>query len=172
MVDTRIGDTVSSALGTTSHVVGVAAALLTPNMLVADETQRQVRGGVTAIGFDPSHAGPLGDLRTATGLPAPEGALAPNQLYLNRGLAQLLFARPGDTITLYSEHWPGKRYRFTVRDIVTGGVVGDPSAIVLPLPALQKLLDVRGQANHIYLANAGDGLTAVGYSDEQPERLQ
>lgn len=172
MFDAHIGDTVANALGTTPHVAGVAPVLLTPNILVADETQRQVRGGVTAIGFDPSHAGPLGALRTARGVPAPAGALAPNQLYLNRGLAQLLFARPGDTITLYSEHWPGKRYRFTVRDIVTGGVVGDPSAIVLPLPVLQQLLDVSGKVNHIYVANAGDGLTGVGYSDEVRERLE
>src|SRR5579862_3295120 len=112
---------VADALAGDANVAGVAPTLHLANLLVADETSRQVRGGVAGFGFDASGAGPLGDLRTATGAAAPPGALNAGELYLNAGLQQALDARPGDQLELYAANWAGKRYGFHVRAVVGGG---------------------------------------------------
>ncbi len=154
-------------------VAGVEPALALPNMLVVDETARQVRGGVMGLGLVPDHAGPLGDLRTTTGNhSAPVGQLQPDEAYLNANAGELLGARPGDTLYLYSAYWSGHRYRFRVRDIVSGGPLGDRPSIVLPLDTLQTLLGVPAGVNRIYIANTGDGLSGVGASDHIATRVE
>jgi putative ABC transport system permease protein len=144
------------------QVAGVTSALLVQDVLVADETSGQVRGRVGALALDPEGGGALVDLRAASGnAPTPIDTLAPDEVYLNRNAATLLNAHPGDTLTLYSSRWPGKRYSARVREIVTGGPLGDPPAIVLPLETLQRYVNTPGQINRIYIANVGDGLTGV-----------
>ena len=152
-------------LGHDPQISGMAPSLVVPNILVADETARQVRGGVTALAFIPDHAGPLGDLRTLDGADASPSTLGPTDVYLNRNLAALLGGGAGHSLYLYSVLWPGHRYAFHVRSVVTGGPLGDAPAIVMPLPALQQLVNAGGEINHIYIANAGNGLSGVGYSD-------
>lgn len=157
---------VEQALAHHPEVVGVAPTLVVTNTLVADETAREVRGGAAAIGMRPDNAGVLGALRdTTTGAPRSLLALGPQDVYLNRRLAADLNARPGDTVALYSVAWPGQRFRFHVRAIVTGGLLGDAPAITLALPALQRAAAAPESINHIYIANAGDGLSGVGRSD-------
>lgn len=160
-----IGDSIVTNLSGQEHVAGVAPALVVPNVLVADETARQVRGGVSGVGMLASGEGPLGDLRRPTNAPAPVSALAADEVYLNSSTAQLVNASAGDTIYLYSTRWPGKRYTYRVRAIVTGGPLGDVPSLVLPLDQLQSIVNARGSINHVYVANQGNGLTGVGYSD-------
>jgi putative ABC transport system permease protein len=160
-----VGEDATRVLTRTPHVAGVAPALVVPNVLVADESARQVRGGVTALALVTGAAGPLGALRTPANVPAPPQALAPGELYLNTSTAQLLNASSGDTVFLYSTRWPGHRYHFTVRAIVTGGPLGDNPSLVMPLSQLQDLVHASGRINHVYIANTGNGLTGVGYSD-------
>ena len=167
----EVGASVRDALDSSPHVAGVAPALVVPNLLVADETARQVRGGVSGLGLAPQNGGPLTDLRDATRAPAPVGALTAGQVYLNTSVATLLNAHAGDTIALYSTLWPGHRYRYTVRAIVSGGPLGDSPSLVLPLATLQGVAGANGQINHIYVANAGNGLTGVGYSEEIEDRI-
>ncbi len=160
------GDDAAAGLRGNPKVAGVAPALVMQNLLVADQTARQVRGTVLAFGLSGNRGGPLTDLRALNGTTAdPVSALGSHELYLNRNLAFVLNAHPGDTIYLYSDQWPGQREQFHVRDVATGGVLGDMPAIVLPLATLQGLAHAPGRINHIYVANAGDGLTGVGYSD-------
>ena len=154
------------------QVAGVAPALLVQDLLLADETSGQVRGRVGALAMDPAGGGALVDLRAASGnAPTPIDALAPDEVYLNRNAATLLNAHVGDTLTLYSSHWPGKRYSARVRAIVTGGPLGDPPSIVLPLATLQRYADAPGQINRIYIANAGDGLTGVARTDAVSDKI-
>jgi putative ABC transport system permease protein len=54
-------------LGHDPQIAGMAPALVVPNTLVADQTARQVRGGVIALAFLPGNAGPLASLRSASG---------------------------------------------------------------------------------------------------------
>ncbi|WIG57289.1 MAG: hypothetical protein OJF49_000033 [Ktedonobacterales bacterium] len=160
------GQLAASALDGNPHVAGVAPSLVISNLLVADETARQVRGGVTAVAMDGSQAGTLGALEDVHGRLASVNALGSEDAYLNATTGALLNAQPGDVLYLYSTKWPGHRYQFTLRAIVTGGPLGDSPAIVLPLTTLQNLLGAPNHINHIYIANTGDGLTGVSYSDD------
>jgi len=161
------GDRVQHALGDNAMVAGIAPALVAPDTLVADTTARQVRGGVSAIGLTSEAGGPLSAFHSvATGAATPPQALGNGEVYLNSNLASLINAHVGDSVTLYSIHWIGQRYTFHVRAIVTGGLLGDAPQIVLPIAALQTMTQQPASINHIYIANAGNGLTGVGYSDE------
>lgn len=166
-----IGDSITESLKGQPHVASVAPALVVPDVLVADETARQVRGGVSSLGLDGNSAGPLANLRAAGNLPAPVTALGPNQLYLNVSTAQLLNASAGDTLYLYSTRWPGKRYTFTVRAVVSGGPLGDAPSLVMPLGHLQSVVHAEGSINHVYVANAGNGLTGVSYSNAITDQI-
>jgi putative ABC transport system permease protein len=153
-------------------VAGVAPALSLSDLLVADVTSRQVRGGVAGLGLATSAAGPLGALHTTGGAAASPDALPAGTIYLNTGLAQLLSAHAGDTLQLYSASWAGQRFTYTVRAAVSGGPLGAAPAVVLPLAELQRIAGRAGQINHIYIANAGDGLSGVAQSDEVVDRLR
>ena len=159
------GSDVRRALAGDARVAGVEPALVVPGLLVADETARQVRGGVSGMALVTDAAGPLGDLRTQNGAAEDAGHLASGAVDLNTSTAQLLNARAGDTIFLYSALWPGKRYGYHVHAIVTGGPLGDAPALLLSLPTLQQLVGADFEINRIYVANTGDGLTGIGYSD-------
>ncbi len=160
-----IGDTVSEALRGDQQVAGVAPALTLSDVLIADETTKQVRGGVTGLGMDAAQAGPLGDLRDSGGGVSPSDALLPGQVYLNANLARLLTAKPGDALYLYSSLWPGARYPAQVKAVVTGGPLGEGPELVAPLATLQRYAQAGSQINNIYIANVGNGLTGVGNSD-------
>lgn len=165
------GKVVARSLAHDPRVAGVAPALQVDGLLVADASSRQVRGSVAGLALDSSSAGPLGDLRAASGQHVTPAMLAPDEVYLNGSTATLLNAHPGDVLYLYSSHWPGQRYRFRLRAEVSGGPLGDAPAVVLSLQALQGLAHASDLINHIYVANAGDGLTGVGYSDAVATRI-
>ena len=159
------GTRLEGQLGNDPQIAGLAPSLVAPNTLVADLSARQVRGGVTAVGFVPDQAGPLGNLHTLSGASASVSDLASGQAYLNHNLALLLGSKAGNTLSLYSSLWPGHRYTFHVAGVVTGGLLGDTPTIVLPLAQLQQILQAPGEINHIYISNAGNGLSGVHYSD-------
>ena len=169
----RAGSIVRQALAGDAQVAGVAPALVVPNVLISDTTARQVRGGVSATALDPTTAGPLADLHAVHGAAAtPIDALSPSQIYLNRTLGQLLNAQVGDQVYLYSSEWPGQRFPFTVRGIVTGGALGEAPALVLPLPALQRAASAPDSINRIFIANAGAGLSGVANSNAIARRIR
>lgn len=162
----KYGERVVRVLAGDPRVDGVAPALTMDELLVADETSRQVRGKVTGLALETREAGPLADFRSvATGKIASPDALGDREVYLNRALAQMLNARPGDSIYLYSKQWPGERYGFTVRDVITGGITGSTPQLVAPLPVLQTLMAEYGAVSAVYIANHGEGLAGLGYSD-------
>src|SRR5262249_27626303 len=99
-------------------------------------------------------------------------ALADNQVYLNPSTAKLLSAQAGDTLYLYSSAWPGRRFQFTVLAVVSGGPLAVRPSVLLPLAKLQSLLDAEGQVNRVYIANTGDGISGVSYSDGIANRLR
>jgi len=87
LFSTDFSTTLQGQLGNDPQIAGIAPSLVVPNVLVADETARQVRGGVTALAFIPDQAGPLGDLRSLGGSEASPSALGQGEVYLNRNLA-------------------------------------------------------------------------------------
>src|SRR6185312_5737127 len=98
----------------------------------------------------------------------------PNQVYLNQTTAQLLNARSGDTLYLYSQRWPGKRYPVTVVAIVSNdGLVGDSPFILSQLSTFQNIEESRNQINQIFIANSGGGgVSGVGLSGSVTQALQ
>ncbi len=166
LFSTDISTRLEGQLGNDPQIAGMAPSLVAPNTLVADMTARQVRGGVTALAYIPDHAGPLGALHSIEGAPVSVSSLAGNQVYLSRNLAVLLGSKTGDTLTLFSSLWPGERYTYHVADVITGGLTGDAPAILLPLAQLQQMLQAPGEINHVYVANAGNGLSGVRYSNQ------
>jgi putative ABC transport system permease protein len=168
----RFGTRVSGLLANDPNVAGVAPALETSNILVADETARQVRGGVLGVGIDATTGGTLTELSTVeTQTAAPVESLGTNEIYLNRTLGKLLNAHAGDAIYLYSTDWPGKRFLVHVSGIVQGGFLGESPTFVANLPTMQKITEAGAGINAIYIANTGNGLSGVNASDEVVSRL-
>ncbi len=154
-----------NALAPDQHVADVEAAIELPNVLVEDETTRQVRGDVLAVGIDPTAKGTLADVRdAASGSSRPITSLSSSSLYLNSETATLLHARVGDSLLLFSSAWPGQRYAFVVGAIVSGGPLAVQPSLLIALPTLQQMLSSPNQINRVYVANAGDGISGVGYS--------
>jgi len=160
-----VGALVRETLVTNPYAIGIAPGLQLPNTLVADETSRQIRGGVSTLAVDNSVAGQLTRFTKASnGAPVSLDSLHDGEILVNRSAGTLLNAHTGDTIHLYTDHWPGKRYTFTVRSVVGGGLLGDAPTVVLTMPTLSRLMDAPNAINVVYIANAGDGLSGVVYS--------
>ena len=161
-----VGALVRETLVTNAYATGIAPGLRAPNTLVADTDSRQIRGGVTALAVDTSVAGPLTQFTDdATGGPVSLEALPDTEILVNRSAGKLLSAEPGDVVYLYSNHWPCNRYTFTLRSVVSGGLLGDAPAVVLTMPTLSRLMDVSNAINVVFIANAGNGLSGVVYSE-------
>src|SRR5258708_4334626 len=93
-------------------IAAMAAAMVESNLLIADTTSRQVRSKVTAIALIPDSEKGFGGMQDDSSKKLHTiTSLGKNQIYLNHTAAQLLNAHAGDFIYLYSQRWPGQRYR-------------------------------------------------------------
>lgn len=164
-------DVVRAAVAGDAQVVGVTPALAVPDLLIVDEASRQVRGNVLGIGIAPG-GGPLTNFTSVNSRQmADVNDLASDEVYLNSNAARLLSAQPGDSLLIYSSLAPGSQYHVRVRAIVSGGALARLPSLVTSLPTLQAFFDAEGRINRIYIANAGDGLSGVGYSDAIATRI-
>ena len=153
----------------------MAAALRETNLLVADETSRQVRSSVTALGVLPDSELGFGGLQdVATKQNRLVKSLPADGVYFNQTIATLLNAKPGDTIYLYSDRWPGRRYTVHVTAIVNDtGIVGDNPYIVSTLQKFQDVEKSPGRINQIFISNSGGGgVNGVGLSAQVSEELK
>src|SRR2546421_9235720 len=92
-------------------IAAVGAALVEHDLLVADETSRQVRSKVTALAVIPGSEQGFGGMRDDNGKrQLTIAALGTNDVYLNHTTALLLNAHAGDTLYLYAQRWPGVRH--------------------------------------------------------------
>lgn len=153
-------------------IAAVGAALRETDLLLADQSSRQVRSKVTALAVLPGSEQGFGGLHDSnSNRRLSIAALAANQVYLNQTTAQLLNARRGDTLYLYSERWPGRRYSMQVAAIVeNGGLVGDSPALLSQLRTFQDIEGNWGQINQIYVANRG-GTNGVNLTDQATDEL-
>src|SRR5260370_12005390 len=157
-----------------STITSVGAALQEDNLLAADQTSRQVRSTVTALAVLPDSErgfGGMQDVSTKQYLSI--ASLQPDQVYLNQTIAQLLNAKPGDVLYLYSPRWPGRRYTMRVAAIIgNGGLVGDNPYVVSQLRTFQGIEKVAGQINRVFIANrGGGGVNGVDLSDQVTDQL-
>ncbi|HEY4034028.1 MAG TPA: ABC transporter permease, partial [Ktedonobacteraceae bacterium] len=156
-----------------SNIASVGAALQEDNLLVADQTSRQVRSTVTALAVLPDSErgfGGMQDISTKQYLSI--AGLKSDQVYLNQTIAQLLNAKPGDILYLYSQRWPGRRYMMRVAAIIdNGGLVGDNPYVISQLQTFQSIENVAGQINRIFVANRGGGVNSVNLSEQVTNQL-
>ncbi len=171
----RIYNRVHRRTRTSKVIATIAAGLQEDNLLVADESSRQVRSHVTALAVLPGSEQGFGgmlDVNTKKHLSIEN--LGANDIYLNITTAQLLNAHPGDTLYLYSSRWPARRYSMRVAAIVgNAGLVGDNAYMLARLETFQKIENSPGQINEIFIANrGGGGVNGIGLSEQASNALK
>ncbi len=157
-----------------SNIAAVSAALREQNLLIADQTSRQVRSQVTGLGVIPGTEGGFGGMQNIVSKrKLTIAALRPDEVYLNQTLAQLLNAKAGDTLYLYSQRWQGKRYVMRVAAIVNNaGLVGDNSFLLARPDYFRRAEGDPDGISQIFIANrGGGGLNGVGLSDSVTDTL-
>ncbi|BCL82860.1 ABC transporter permease [Ktedonobacteria bacterium brp13] len=160
-----------------SNVEEVGAALRESNLLVADRTSRQVRSGVMALGVLPGSETNFGGLIDATTkVERPIRALSGNAVYLNQTSAQLLAARPGDTLFLYSQRWTGRRYTMRVAGVVQNtSIVGDSPTLLGQLSTFQTIEHMPDRINQVFIANRSangvGGVSGVALSQQVTDEI-
>ena len=155
-------------------ISSIAAAIREQDILVADQTSRQVRSKVTALGIIPGSEQGFGGMQDANSKKRLTiTSLAINQVYLNQTAAQLLNAHAGDTLYLYSQRWSGQRYTMHIAGIVqNGGLVGDNPFLLSNAKTFQNIEGDGDGISQIFIANrGGGGVNGVGLSDSVTDTL-
>ncbi len=158
------------------NIAAIGAAMVEPNLLVADATSREVRSKVTGLGVINGSEQGFGGMLDVTNSRhhLSTATLGLNQVYLNQSLAQLLNTRAGDTLYLYSPRWPGQRYTLhVVAIVVDGGLVGSGPAILSNIATFRTIEGptFNDFITQIYVANSG-GTNGVNLSDTVAQTLK
>lgn len=138
-------------------ISAMAAALVERNLLLADATSRQVRSNVSSMsliaGSEKGFGGLLDDTSVRTQHTIAQLGL--NDVFLNHTLALLINAHAGDTLYIYSQRWPGKRYEMHVRAIVQdGGLVGQVPFLISNIQTFRKIENTIDDLNYIFVENS------------------
>src|SRR5260370_5801795 len=156
------------------HIAAMGAALIEPNLLLADVTSRQVRSKVTALGVIPGSEQGFGGMQDDSGKGQHHIAdLRPNEVYLNHTVAILLNAHAGDTLYLYSKRWPGKRYTMHVRAIIAdGGLVGEKPYLLSNVKTFRDIEHRFDDLTQIFVSIQGEDANGVDVSEEVVHSLR
>src|SRR5712692_3355782 len=156
------------------HIAAMGAALIEPNLLLADVTSRQVRSKVTALGVIPGSEQGFGGMQDDSGKGQHHIAdLQPNEVYLNHTVAILLNAHAGDTLYLYSNRWPGKRYTMHVRAIIAdGGLVGEKPYLLSNVKTFRDIEHRFDDLTQIFVSIQGEDANGVDVSEEVEHSLR
>ncbi len=156
-------------------IAAISAAMVEPNLLVADITSRQVRSKVTALGLIPGSEQGFGGMQNDNGHGQLSTAnLQGNDVYLNHTTASLLNAHTGDLIYLYSQRWPNQRYLMHVSGIVAdGGLVGGSPYIMSNISFFRSIENRYDDITEVFISNrGGGGVNGVSLSDRVAQRLR
>ncbi|HLI08967.1 MAG TPA: FtsX-like permease family protein [Ktedonobacteraceae bacterium] len=159
-----------------SDISAIGASLTETDLLVADETSRQVRSNVTGLGILNGSEQGFGGMQNAANSKQHLSTtlLGPDEVYLNQTAAQLLNASAGDTLYLYSQRWPGQRYVFHVKAIVqNGGLVGESPYIISQIGPFRQIEHRSDDITQIFVENrGGGGVSGITLSDQVTHALQ
>lgn len=156
-------------------ITAIGAALFENNLLVADLTSRQVRSKVTGMGIIPGSEQGFGGLQDNAGKAQHTIAeLGTNEVFLNHSIAILLNAQAGDDLYIYSQRWPGQRYKLHVRAIVQdGGLVGELPYILTNVQTFRAIEHRRDDLTQIFVENrGGGGISGVDLSGQVEDELE
>jgi putative ABC transport system permease protein len=145
------------------HFDGVAPAIVEP-VAVQNLTARQNEPRVTLFASSSPSLQAFGDIRTTNRLVVTLDDLRPGEVYLNGDAADDLEAKTGDRVRVLA----GDRSLVArVRDVVEfDGTGTDADALLIGLPAAQRLLGHPGQVKHVLISNVGGPTGGVRYTDE------
>jgi putative ABC transport system permease protein len=149
---------------TNPDIAAMAGALVERQLLLADETSRQVRSGVTSLALIPGTEQGFGGLLDDTHghIQHTIAQLGQFDVFLNHTLALLIHADAGDTLYLYSQRWPGRRYQMHVQAIVQdGGLVGQVPFLISNIATFRQIEHTPDDLNSIYVENRNGASAAI-----------
>jgi len=158
-----------------SNIAAVGTALVENNLLVADETSRQVRSKVTALAIIPGSEQGFGGMQNTNDKKHMSIAmLMPNQVYLNATAATLLNARAGDSLYLYSNRWIGRRYPVQILAVVAdGGLAGQMPYILSGVNTFRTIEGNKDDITQVFIANRSNGgVSSVDLSEQVENELE
>jgi putative ABC transport system permease protein len=133
-------------------------------------TTRQTSPRVGVIGIDARYMNGFGTVRNLDGEAVDLATLPPGEVLLNTEAADELNASSGDQVVLYS---PAGERTATVREVIDYDGMGTSEAgLLMPLQALQELLNKQGQIKHVVISNTGDAVSGAHHTTEVVEALQ
>jgi putative ABC transport system permease protein len=145
------------------HFDGVAPAIVEP-VAVQNLTARQNEPRVTLFASTSPSLQAFGDIRTQHGLVVTLDDLRPGEVYLNADAADDLGAKEGDRVRVLAG---GRALLARVRAVVDfDGTGTDGGALLIGLPAAQRLLGHPGEVKHVLISNVGGPTGGVRYTDE------
>ena len=150
-------------------ITAMAGALVERNLLLADVTSRQVRSNVTSMALIPDSERGFGGLLDDTNAHIQHtiAQLQINDVFLNHTLALLINAHTGDTLYLYSQRWPGQRYKMHVSGIVQdGGLVGQLPFLLSNISTFRRIERTPDDLNHIYVQNRNGAAASQQVQEE------
>lgn len=120
------------------------------------------------VGVDPAALEAFPDVVSISGEPLTIDALAPDEVYVNRSLADETDIRPGDTVRIFVDNRPQE---FTAAGIVEDRVITgvfdfeDKDGLVTDLETVQRVLGRDGEIDVIAISNVGDVSGGMDLSD-------
>lgn len=167
-IDERVADAVERRLRGTGLADGVTPAIVEPVAVQAPASRRN-EPRVTLFAADPARMRGF-DAIEGRGGTRTLGELREGEAFLDRDAADELGARPGDRVIVFAG---GRRAPYTVRDVVSfDGAGTSDAALLLGLPAAQRLLGMPGRARSVLVSNSGDATGGAERSDAVVERLR
>jgi putative ABC transport system permease protein len=166
-VDAAIVERLEQRFAGDPDIRGFVAAI-EENVPVFNPETLQSGPRMNLVGVDPERIARLGGLQDTDGRRIDLAALPPRSVLLNPKAADVLQAKPGDTVQILVNN----RFEdFTVAAIArpefltgwwgSGPGTRNPGGLALPLPAAQELLGRQGRLNYIGVANTGGNRDGV-----------
>ena len=128
-------------------------------------------GRARIVGVDSGSLDGFGFFRSATGGTVRLNELESNEAYINDKAAEELDAVPGDELSIVVSGTDTTG--FQIKGVVDrGGLAGDTSTVIIPLPWAQALFNKPGQINSIVVSNRGSELEGADFSEEVTKLLR
>jgi putative ABC transport system permease protein len=156
-----------------SEIAGFLPLISEPVAVSNPETK--LNAPVTVInGVDASRLGAFPDVVDTSGKAVDVGALADDEILVNKSLADEVDAVPGQTIDVYYQN---QRFTFRVagivKDCLLTGSTGYPKlGMATRLDSLQKLFNRPNEIDYIAVANQGGVHGGTQYSDSVTTKLE
>ncbi len=171
--DASMVDRVRDETAGDSRVDGVTP-LIRETLPVLNEATDKTNAGTFVVGIDIGSLDGFREIRDLDGNLADLNAVDPDEVIINKALAEDLEAEAGDTVTLVA---PSGRTEYTVIEIVenkglAGGDGETRSSMLLDIGTIQEVLQRVGQYNSIEVSVTGGRRVDEQDSDDLAEDLQ